>query len=95
MHHYYGCCCRGCRPAASPVPVAVMIAVALVLLGLSSVVKFEVEVATAEERLSWILLAAVPVVLLLAVRWLSYRDSCKPSFYLCPCGRWKCGCYYR
>lgn len=92
--HYHGCCCGRCRVTASPLPVIVMITVALVLLALSSAVKFEVSVSSGEDVLSWLLLAAVPLALLFAVRCLSCLETSKRSIYYCPCGRWRCVCYY-
>ncbi|CAD5319090.1 hypothetical protein AtNW77_Chr2g0239351 [Arabidopsis thaliana] len=44
--HYHGCFCARCRVSTSPLPVIVMITVALVLLALSSVVQFEVAVSS-------------------------------------------------
>ncbi|EOA28495.1 hypothetical protein CARUB_v10024708mg [Capsella rubella] len=93
--HYHGCCCGRCRVSTSPLPVIVMITVALVLLALSSVVKFEVAVSSGEDLLSWLLLAAVPLGLLFAVRCLSCLETTsRRSTYYCPCGRWRCVCYY-
>ncbi|KAL1208205.1 hypothetical protein V5N11_034923 [Cardamine amara subsp. amara] len=94
MMHYHGCCCGRCRVTASPLPVIVMITVALVLLALSSAVKFEISVSSGEDLLSWLLLAAVPLALLFAVRCLSCLETSKRSIHYCPCGRWKCVCYY-
>ncbi|CAE6000117.1 unnamed protein product [Arabidopsis arenosa] len=92
--HYHGCCCGRCRVSTSPLPVIVMITVALVLLALSSVVKFEVAVSSGEDVLSWLILAAIPLALLFAVRCLSCLETSKRSTYYCPCGRWRCVCYY-
>ncbi|CAA7028317.1 unnamed protein product [Microthlaspi erraticum] len=92
--HYHGCCCGRCRVSTSPLPVIVLIAVALLLLALSSAVKVEIAVSTGEDILSWLLLAAVPLALLFAVRCLSSLDTSKRSIHYCPCGRWKCVCYY-
>ncbi|KAF8118356.1 hypothetical protein N665_0005s0122 [Sinapis alba] len=92
--HYHGCCCGRCGVSTSPLPVMVMITVALVLLALSSAVKFEVSLSSGEDMLSWLLLAAVPLALLFALRFFTCLETSKRSVYYCPCGRWKCVCYY-
>ncbi|WZZ83001.1 hypothetical protein YC2023_103573 [Brassica napus] len=81
--HYHGCCCGRCGVSTSPLPVIVMITVALVLLALSSAVKFEVSLSSGENMLSWLLLAAVPLALLFALRCFSCLETAKRSVYYC------------
>ncbi|KAB2604621.1 hypothetical protein D8674_037941 [Pyrus ussuriensis x Pyrus communis] len=79
-HH----CCR--REAPSSFPVLVFLAVAAVLLLLSSLISFNVETPTFE--INWGLIA-MPLLLLAVVHWLSSETPKKQCFMPPPC--WKCG----
>lgn len=84
---YYGhCYCGRCRSSpSSPLPYSVLLflALALMLLALSSLIKFEIAIGSAEDNMTWLVLLAA-IALLVLVRWLS-ADSCRPPHY-CGCG---------
>ncbi|OMO92891.1 hypothetical protein COLO4_17251 [Corchorus olitorius] len=91
---YYGhCYCGRChRRPSSPMPYSVLLflALALMLLALSSLIKFEIVLESAEDSMTWLVLLAV-LALLVVVRCLSSTDSCRQPHY-CGCGRcikWK------
>ncbi|XP_021285691.1 uncharacterized protein LOC110417586 [Herrania umbratica] len=90
---YYGYCyCGRCRRPSSPLPYSVLLflALALMLLALSSLIKFEIAMESAEDNMTWLVLLAA-LALLVLVRWLSPMDSCRRPHY-CGCGRctsWK------
>ncbi|XWS55051.1 hypothetical protein CRYUN_Cryun10bG0141900 [Craigia yunnanensis] len=90
---YYGhCYCGRCNHPSSPLPYSVLLflTLALMLLALSSLIKFEIVMESAEDNMTWLVLLAA-LALLVLVRWLSSMDSCRQPHY-CGCGRctpWK------
>ncbi|CAA0807673.1 Unknown protein [Striga hermonthica] len=62
-----------------PYPVLLLLAVISILLGLQWYVSYESAVEAAEEGMGWLLMVA-PLVLLIAVRWLSASDP--PCWWL-------------
>ncbi|XP_030472467.1 uncharacterized protein LOC115690291 [Syzygium oleosum] len=69
-----------------PYPVLVILAVISIFLGISWYFSYESAVETAEEQMSWILLAA-PIVLILLVKLLSTMDDPQSFFTGSPWGR--------
>ncbi|KAK8483648.1 hypothetical protein V6N13_062618 [Hibiscus sabdariffa] len=92
VHCYYGqCYCGRCHRPSAPLPYSVLLflALALMLLALSSLIKFEIDMESAEASMTWLVLLAA-LAILVVVRCLS-ADSCRRPHY-CGCGRcytWK------
>ncbi|XP_039049132.1 uncharacterized protein LOC120190075 [Hibiscus syriacus] len=87
VHCNYGhCYCGRCHRPSAPLPYSVLLflALALMLLALSSLIKFEIDMESAEASMTWLVLIAVLAILVI-VRWLS-ADSCRRPHY-CGCGK--------
>lgn len=63
-----------------PYPVLLILAVISIFLGMSWYFSYEEAVESAEEQMSWVLLAT-PVVLVVVVRWLSSMENPGSSLF--------------
>ncbi|XP_058081962.1 uncharacterized protein LOC131229901 [Magnolia sinica] len=66
-----------------PYPVLFLLSVVMIFLGTSWYFSYEDAVESAEDQFNWAIMAA-PLLLLLAVRWLSSIEDPDRLFYLSP-----------
>ncbi|GKV24054.1 hypothetical protein SLEP1_g33716 [Rubroshorea leprosula] len=84
------CSCGRCKRPWSPQPhsVLLLLLVALTLLVLSSLIKFDIVLETGPGPQLWTLvLLLIAVSILFLVCWLPTGNSCRGTYY-CVC--WKC-----